>query len=252
MEGSSLLDAHVHLDWAAEPARVAREAAEIGLCLLCCTVGPSGYVRACDVLAGYPNVAVAAGLHPWYAEEADIGLAAECARAASFVGEVGLDFGARHAQTRELQLSAFRAVCAACAEKGGKVLSIHSVRAASDALDILAGTGALESCCCVLHWFSGTSEELRRAADAGCWFSVGERMLATRRGREYARQVPGDRLLLETDLPGAPGDNLSVNDIAASLGRAMAQVKAARGKLPTGPEAFLGTRWGATCHTHAG
>ena len=252
MEGSALLDAHVHLDWAADPAQVAREAAEIGLRLLCCTVGPGGYERARDVLAGHPNVAVAAGLHPWYVEGADVGLAAECARGARFVGEVGLDFGARHARTAELQLSAFREVCAACAEKGGKVLSIHSVRAAGAALDVLSETGALESCACVFHWFSGTSEELRRAIGAGCWFSVGERMLATRRGREYARQVPGDRLLFETDLPEAPGQGLSAPGIAASLGRAADLAEGLRGRGASGTDAFLGTWWGATCHTHAG
>ena len=252
MEGHPLLDAHVHLDWAADPAQVAREAAEIGLGLICCTVGPGGYERARDALAAYPNVAVAAGLHPWHVEGADVGLAAECARGSRFVGEVGLDFGARHARTRELQLSAFSAICEACAEEGGKVLSIHSVRAAGVALDVLARTGALESCACVFHWFSGNSDELRRAVDSGCWFSVGERMLATRRGREYARQVPADRLLFETDLPEAPGQEISAADIAASLGRAAAQVEAARGKPPTGTDTFLGTWWGAACHTHAG
>lgn len=252
MEGFPLLDAHVHLDWAADPAQVAREAAEMGLGLVCCTVGPDGYKQARDVFAEHPNVAVAAGLHPWHVEGADVALAAENARAARFVGEVGLDFGNRHARTRELQLSAFSAICAACAQEGGKVLSIHSVRAAGVALDVLARTGALKNCACVFHWFSGSSGELRRAVDAGCWFSVGERMLATRRGREYARQVPADRLLFETDLPEAPDQEISAADIAASLGRAAAQVEAVRGNPPTGTDAFLGTWRGATCHTHAG
>lgn len=252
MEGLLALDAHVHLDWAADPGRTARDAARIGLALLCCTVGPSGYGQARDILSGYPNVAVAAGLHPWYVEGADVGLAAEYAREARFVGEVGLDFGARHASTRDAQLSAFRTICAACAEKGGKVLSIHSVRAAGEALDVLSETGVLESCACIFHWFSGSSEELGRAIGAGCWFSVGERMLATRRGREYARQIPGERLLLETDLPEAPGSELSASDIAASLARAAAQAEDARGGRPSGTQAFLAAWKGATCHTHAG
>ena len=33
---------------------------------------------------------------------------------------------------------------------------------------------------------------------------MNERMLATKRGREYARQIPLDRLLLETDAPAEP------------------------------------------------
>lgn len=32
-----------------------------------------------------------------------------------------------------------------------------------------------------------------------CYFSVNERMLGTKRGREYARQIPLDKLLIETN-----------------------------------------------------
>ncbi|WP_459612517.1 TatD family hydrolase [Corynebacterium urogenitale] len=35
----------------------------------------------------------------------------------------------------------------------------------------------------------------------GGYVSVNPRMLETKRGRAYAKQVPSDRLLLETDLP---------------------------------------------------
>ena len=63
---------------------------------------------------------------------------------------------------------------------------------------------------------------------AGCWFSVNEMMLRTRRGREYARQLPEGRLLLETDLP--PGENVpfSAQEIAASLERTLAQLASIR------------------------
>lgn len=59
-----------------------------------------------------------------------------------------------------------------------------------------------------------------RAKEANCWFSVGERMLGTRRGLEYARQIPVSRLLLETDLPETKNDGSSAMDIAKSLSRA--------------------------------
>ena len=59
-----------------------------------------------------------------------------------------------------------------------------------------------------------------RAKEVGCWFSVSERMLGTRRGLEYARQIPVSRLLLETDLPETKNDGTSAMDIAKSLSRA--------------------------------
>ena len=88
---------------------------------------------------------------------------------------------------------------------------------------------ALGSCNCIFHWFSGTSDELHRAVRAGCWFSINEMMLRTRRGREYARQLPADRLLLETDLP--PGEDVpfSATDIVSQLERTLAQLAAIRG-----------------------
>jgi TatD DNase family protein len=78
-------------------------------------------------------------------------------------------------------------------------MSLHSRRAASAVLDALqkvprAGTP-------VLHWFSGTERELRRAAELGCWFSVGPGMLRSESGRRLAAKMPRDRMLIESDGP---------------------------------------------------
>ena len=51
-----------------------------------------------------------------------------------FIGEVGLDFGRDRTATRDVQVAAFERVARACAG-GGKVLSIHAVKAAGEALD---------------------------------------------------------------------------------------------------------------------
>ena len=104
------------------------------------------------------------------------------------------------------------------------MLSIHSVRAADLALGALERMGALASCNCIFHWFSGTSDELHRAVKAGCWFSINEMMLRTRRGREYARQLPANRLLLETDLPPGEDVDFSAQEIRASLMRTAEQL----------------------------
>ena len=69
----------------------------------------------------------------------------------------------------------------------------------------------------IFHWFSGTSDELARARNAGCYFSINERMLVTKRGREYARQIPLNRLLLETDAPAEPDAEASARQLVDSL-----------------------------------
>ncbi|MFR2031814.1 MAG: TatD family hydrolase, partial [Collinsella sp.] len=51
------------------------------------------------------------------------------------------------------------------------------------------------------------------------YFSVNERMLATKRGREYVRQIPLDRLLLETDAPAEANAETSAQSLIRSLTR---------------------------------
>lgn len=63
---------------------------------------------------------------------------------------------------------------------GGRILSIHSRRAASEVLDRLAAVP--DAGTPILHWFSGTQRQLDRAIDLGCWFSVGRPCWPARRG----------------------------------------------------------------------
>lgn len=105
-----------------------------------------------------------------------------------------------------------------------KLLSIHAVNAAGDVLDALQAAGTLARHQAIFHWFSGSSDDLQRALHAGCFFSVGPRMLASRRGREYARQIPLDRLLLETDMPARAGEPLPAEIWEAELRNALAGI----------------------------
>ena len=68
-------------------------------------------------------------------------------------------------------------------------------------MDILEEYELLEDNTIIFHWFSGSSAQLKRARELGCFFSVNAFMLQTKRGREYAKAIPLDRLLIETDLP---------------------------------------------------
>ena len=229
-----LIDAHCHVGWFADPAALAREAAGMGLGFLSVTVTPEEFRALDTVLAGEKNVALAAGLHPWWARKAaDADALCELLPDVRWVGEIGLDAAPRHATTWDAQLAAFTRVCATCAETSSaeapKVLSIHAVRCAGTVLDVLEQTGAAARCRCVLHWFSGSSEELWRAARLGCFFSLGERSLATRRGREYARILPAELLLAETDLPETKGSTTGAAEVLAPLERTVSVVAAARG-----------------------
>lgn len=231
-----LFDMHCHLDRMTNADEVAREAAANGIVLFCTTVSPTDTLAAQARFGTIPNIRVGVGLHPWWVADGRIGesegkQATQLAVSSRFIGEVGLDFGPRHAASAQRQLDAFEAIVRACAGNPveGRVLSVHAIRSASEAIDVLEHHGLTASAHCVFHWFSGTSDQLTRALDAGCFFSVSERMLATKRGREYARQIPLDRLLLETDAPDPLDTPYSAGQIESSLMRALHELARIRG-----------------------
>lgn len=226
-----LVDMHLHLDWYRNPGAFAEGLQARGAGCLGCTVEPAGYEVLAQLVQESALVHPALGLHPWYLGEKVVRqrqLEDFCrlAQATAFIGEVGLDFGKAHGESAAQQRAAFAQVCEAV--RPDSVMSIHSVHAAGAVLDQLETSGRLADCTCIFHWFSGTSDELARAREAGCLFSVGPFMLKSRRGREYARQIPAAQLLLETDLPehpAAPGDPAAHVTLLEEARRTIAKLK---------------------------
>lgn len=157
----------------------------------------------------------------------------ERVREARYIGEVGLDFSAKHVNTRQQQVHAFDELCKTLAEHPlpGRVLSVHAVQSATTVLDILekydlvgAGVAAAQNASApatIFHWFSGSGDELLRARRCGCYFSVNEMMLKTKRGRAYAIQIPENQLLLETDAPPELGKPYSAQNLVDQLDRTL-------------------------------
>lgn len=122
------------------------------------------------------------------------------------IGEIGLDYAPAHCETRTLQQQVFsqviKASCAyAQAINTHITLSIHAVKSCGDVLDILEHYQAFQHCACVFHWFSGSCDDLHRAVRNGAYFSVGTRMLQSKRTTEYLKLIPRASRLIETDFP---------------------------------------------------
>ena len=221
-------DTHCHLDLMLGPDAAASESAALGLGLFDCGVDPRDFAAAKKRASRYPNIIAGAGLHPWWIADgrcgpAEVDLLCEVAAQERYIGEVGLDFSARFAGSEPLQTQALDRLCDTLVQHPltGRVISIHAVRSAGTVLDVLGShellTPSPDSPAIIFHWFSGTSNEFVRARNAGCYFSVNERMLATKRGREYARQIPLNRLLLETDAPVEPSAETTARQLVDSL-----------------------------------
>ena len=217
------LDAHVHLDFMTNAREVALEAQERELCLFANTVTPYGYVQTRELVGDLTNVRVGLGAHPWWVDDVNMSEFERLFPSTDWVGEVGLDLSPKR-PSHDRQLQVFERIADMCAGAGGKTLSIHSVRAADAVLDVLERTGCVDSCRCVFHWFSGSTEALWRAIRMGCWFSVNEMQAHTRRAREQLKLIPEDRLLYETDLPPRKGELFSFGELIASLERVRVMV----------------------------
>ena len=239
MSNLTYFDAHVHANLMDSPLNVARSSHDAGLGFFTCGVTPQDYLELAPQLT-QANIRVGLGAHPWYISDErvtqkDIELLLELMEQTPYLGEIGLDFSSRYCVDglQELQVKAFTKICKCAAElsRNGqpRVLSMHTVRSVDAVLDILEQTKAAQACIPIIHWFSGSSDELQKAIKLGCWFSVGEMSLKTKRGREYAKVYPKDKLLTETDLPASDQTDIDALDIVDSLKRALLGLSEARG-----------------------
>jgi TatD DNase family protein len=198
-----MIDFHAHLDLYPDPASVVRRCSELGVYVLSVTTTPSAWERTAALSFGLPRVRTALGLHPQLAQQRkhELALFRELISKTQYIGEIGLDGSKECKSFWHDQIEVFHEVLDLCSRNGGRILSIHSRRAASEVLRSMrtypsAGVP-------ILHWFTGTDKELRDAIELGCWFSIGPAMLFSTKSRKQIAMMPIDRVLTESDGPFA-------------------------------------------------
>lgn len=157
----------------------------------------------------WPDLRVAVGVHPHHAHRFAgnaLGAAAavreQLARTpyARAIGEIGLDYHYDYSP-RPVQQAVFRAQMRLARELQLPVV-IHTREAESDTLDVLktGGSGQVRG---VLHCFTGTAELASAALDLGYYISLAGIVTFPNASdlRQIARDIPLDRLLVETDSP---------------------------------------------------
>ena len=198
-----MIDFHCHLDLYPNAPAVVRECRGRGIYVLSVTTTPSAWRGSSKLVATAPRVRLALGLHPLLARERkfELPLLEELLAEARYVGEIGLDGSDEGKAQWDDQILVFETILRACATAGGRVMSIHSRRAARQVLQYLSSYPSAGTP--ILHWFSGSDRELDAAVELGCWFSVGPAMLASAKGRKLTARMPRDRVLTESDGPFA-------------------------------------------------
>jgi TatD DNase family protein len=209
------VDSHCHLDrvdlrpYDGDLGRLMEATAQAGVShLLCVCIDLDHYPAMRALVDPYTNVVVSVGVHPNEGEpDAQVtepsaeGLSslAEDPRVVA-IGETGLDYYYGQGDL-ESQRSRFRTHIRA-ARLCGKPLIIHSRDAREDTIRILREEGA-EAVGGVLHCFTETWEMARQGMDLGFYVSFSGIVTFKNAAslREVARQIPLDRLLIETDSP---------------------------------------------------
>ncbi|MCX7512629.1 TatD family hydrolase [Frateuria hangzhouensis] len=166
-----------------------------------------GSEQALALSREHPGVLWAtAGVHPHHAIDYDEAIDArlrELARQPEVraVGETGLDYH-RNYSPRDVQLRVFERQLAIAAEQG-KPLFLHQRDAHADFLALLRRYRARVPAA-VVHCFTDTREALRDYLALDCHIGITGWICDERRGthlREFVREIPADRLMLETDAP---------------------------------------------------
>jgi TatD DNase family protein len=201
-----LVDSHCHLDFAEEAERPgivarARAAGVKSLVTICTKINEFPVVRS--IAEADPDIWCSVGIHPHEAQtepETAADTLVGFARHPKVIGigETGLDFHYEHSP-REKQAEVFRAHIAAAGE-AGLPLIVHTRDADPETIAILEEERAHPG---VIHCFSTGRSLAERALELGFYISLSGIVTfkAAEELRAIARDLPLDRLLVETDAP---------------------------------------------------
>lgn len=203
------VDSHCHIDFpefaeGAGQLLANMRAAGVGHAL-CVSVNLENFPRVLAVAQAHENVFASVGVHPDHDEgrEPEVAELVELATHPKVVaiGETGLDYYRMARDEVDWQRARFRTHIRA-ARQAAKPLIIHTRSAAEDTLAIMAEEGAGEAGG-VMHCFTESQAVADAALAMGFYISFSGIVTfkSAKALKEVARQVPLDRLLIETDSP---------------------------------------------------
>lgn len=197
-----LVDSHCHLNYLDDPAGRLASARSRGVAgFLCIGVDAAGIEAVLALAEAEPDVWASVGLHPEAAAGSTDWIRPLLGHPRVVaVGETGLDyFHAAEDDVRRTQREKFAEQLALAGEKDLPVV-VHTRSAESDTLDLMRAHPGVVG---VLHCFTESWSMAASALDLGYYVSISG-IVTFRNGenvREVARQLPMDRLLIETDSP---------------------------------------------------
>jgi TatD DNase family protein len=205
-----LVDSHCHLDFpefAPELDAVVARAGEAGVAT-CVSIGTTlaKFPGVLAIAEQFPNVYCSVGIHPHEAKVEPLADAAPLIERAQHpkvvgIGETGLDYYYEHSP-REAQIANFRHHIAAARELALPLI-VHTRDAEDDTIAILREEMDMAPFTGLIHCFTGTKRLADAALELGFHISASGIMTFKKSEdlRSVLKDVPLDRLLVETDAP---------------------------------------------------
>ena len=207
------IDSHCHLDFPEFQSRLPEILGNMELAkvthALCVSVDLPDFPNVLKLAKDHPNLYASVGVHPDYEDTPEPTLEFLVETALKHpkiiaIGETGLDYfrmGDRTYESMEWQRERFRThIRASIASK--KPLIIHTRSASEDTIKILKEEGA-QQIGGVMHCFTESYEVAKAAMEMGFFISFSGIVTfkSAKDLQETCKQVPLDRMLIETDSP---------------------------------------------------
>jgi TatD DNase family protein len=207
-----IIDSHCHLNIMPDELNnidaLIANARELGVeRMMCIAIGPDRWQEVLDIADQYPEVYAAIGIHPCEPQDV-VASDEEIIEAASHpkviaIGEIGLDYFHFDAEKEDMswQQARFRQQIR-MAKQLQKPIVIHTRNSTPDCLRILAEENAQEVGG-IMHCFVEDMATAQQAMELNFYISFSG--IVTFKNakdlKEVAKQVPLDRMLVETDSP---------------------------------------------------
>ncbi|GAA0893635.1 TatD family hydrolase [Fulvivirga kasyanovii] len=197
----NLIDTHFHLDLINDPISILEKIEKQKIYTIAVTNTPSVFHYTKKITENKKYVRPAIGLHPELAEQRirELSLFKHLIHETRYIGEVGLDNIKKcSSASRDAQLKVFDEVVKLAQEAGNKILTIHSRGSEAEVIDRI---GEKFPGKVILHWYSGSLQNLDRAISSGFYFSINSAMCRSKNGQKIIKHIPIIRLLTESDGP---------------------------------------------------
>lgn len=189
--------------------QIIQQASEDGVAfMLCCGSCESDWEDVAILARKWKQVIPAFGIHPWYIDTRSSNWLERlgsylCEFPGAAIGEIGLDhFHATYNRAEQLEVFTAQLELAVQLQRP---VSVHCLKAWEDLLRAFSSIKKLPDHI-ALHSFSGSAEMVRVLEKMGCYFSCSGSVTHQKntRIRNVVKELPADRILLETDSPDIP------------------------------------------------